>query len=61
MSCGKCETCACAGEKTPGVFIQDDTGFVDAEGSQLVTLTPLGRGLKEPVLHFAVPGGRDAE
>jgi hypothetical protein len=94
MSCGKCETCGCAGNKEadvyespialttsgraimeadittprgrPGeidstVFIQDDTGFLDADGKQIVALSPIGRGLKEPVIHFAVPGDSEKE
>lgn len=94
MSCGKCETCGCAGNKEandyenqialtekarvmmgadittprgrpgeidPTVFIQDDTGFLDADGKQIVTLSPIGRGLTEPVIRFAVPGDREKE
>lgn len=49
------------GEIDPTVFIQDDTGFLDADGKQIVTLSPIGRGLTEPVIHFAVPGDREKE
>ena len=43
MSCGKCETCACAGKKDSGVFIADETGFLDKDGKAVYSLTPLGR------------------
>ncbi|AGX01852.1 hypothetical protein CF95_gp130 [Erwinia phage PhiEaH1] len=56
MSCGKCETCACAGKKDPVAYVVDDTGFLDAEGKQIVALSPIGRGNTAPTLAFAIPG-----
>lgn len=56
MTCGKCETCGCAGKKEPAVFIQDDTGFLDENGKQIATLSPIGRGNTAPTLTFAIPG-----
>lgn len=43
MSCGKCETCACAGKKESGVHIVDESGFLDKDGKAVYILTPLGR------------------
>ena len=42
MSCGNCEPCVCAGKKEPGVYIADESGFLDKDGKVSYLLTPLG-------------------